>query len=97
MCQVVPFAGFILSLFYQYSWITEVLFSFEFDVLRAQAMLVHSLPMKSRERLVHDVMPYNSAIHAGLVHDVTDTDCMTQNGSAHGPVFATFKLFFFFF
>ena len=26
-----------------------------------------------------------------LAHDVTDTDCMTQNGSAHSHVSGTFK------
>ena len=34
----------------------------------------------------HDVED-PSALHANLVHDVTDTDCQTQNGRA----FATFK------
>ena len=33
------------------------------------AILVHSLTMKSRKRLAHDVM-YISATHAYLVHDV---------------------------
>ena len=28
-----------------------------------------------------------SATHAGLVHDVIDTRCWAQNGSAHGRVF----------
>ena len=31
------------------------------------------------------------ATHAGLVYDVTDTDSWTQNGSAHGRIFATFE------
>ena len=31
------------------------------------------------------------ATHAGLVHDVTDTDRPTQNDSAHGCLFATSK------
>ena len=31
------------------------------------------------------------ATHAGLVYDVTDTDCWAQNGSTRGCVFATFK------
>ena len=31
------------------------------------------------------------ATHAGLVHDVTDSDCSAQNGSFHGRVFATFS------
>ena len=34
---------------------------------------------------------YTPATHVGLVHDVTDTDYLTQNGRAQGRVFATFK------
>ena len=30
-------------------------------------------------------------IYADLAHDVTYTECLTQNGSACGPVFALFK------
>ena len=40
--------------------------------------------------LVYDVM-YTSVTHVGLIHDVTQTDYPTQNGSAHYRVFATFK------
>ena len=56
--------------------------------LQGAAMLVRSLLMKSRKRLVHDVM---SATHPCCVHDVTDTDYQTQNGGSYGRVFATFK------
>ena len=52
--------------------------------------LVHSLPMKSRKKLVHDATD-TCATRAGLVHDVTDTNWKTQNGSARGRIFATFK------
>ena len=53
-------------------------------------MFVHSLPMKSRERLAQDVVD-PCATHDGLVHDDTNTESQTQNGSAHGLIFATFK------
>ena len=47
-------------------------------------MVVRSLPMK-KEGLAHDVM-YSSPTVADLVHDVTDTDHRTQNGSIQGRV-----------
>ena len=61
-------------------------------------MLAQSLPTKSRKRLAHDLFA-TFATHAGLVHDITDTDCWAQNGSTHGHVFITlnfiFNLFFY--
>ena len=52
-------------------------------------MLGCSLPVKSRKRLAYDVID-TSATHASRVCDVTDTDCHTQNGSAHVHAFVTF-------
>ena len=42
--------------------------------------------------MAHD-LTYLCATHANLIHDVKDTHCQThtQNGGAHGCVFATFK------
>ena len=54
------------------------------------AMLVHSLPTKSRKQLARDVFK-SFATHSGLVYDVTDTDCCVQNGSTHDRVFTVFK------
>lgn len=34
---------------------------------------------------------YTSATRTDPVHDVTDTECRTQNGSAHRHIFLTFK------
>ena len=45
---------------------------------------------KEQKRQVHDVV-YISATSAGLVHDVTDTNCLAQNGDTHDRVFMTFK------
>ena len=53
-------------------------------------MLARSFPIKDRKRLAHDVIDA-CATHAGLSHDVTDTDCQTQLDSAQGRVFAIFK------
>ena len=43
----------------------------------AAGLLVHSSLMKSRKGLAHDVM-YTPATHAGLGHDIADTDCQTD-------------------
>ena len=54
--------------------------------------------MKNSNRFVYDVFD-TFATHAILVHDVSDIDCWTQNGSFHGRVFAAsrcrFNFFFF--
>ena len=50
--------------------------------------------MKSRKRLARDVFD-TFASYAGLVYDVTDTDCCAQNNSTHGHLFSTFKRRFF--
>ena len=63
---------------------------FIFATTLSAAILVRSLLMKSRKRLAHDVINI-SVTRAGLFHVVTDTDCRTQNDSAYGSVFATFK------
>ena len=52
-------------------------------------MLAHSLLMKSRK-----MCSVLSAMHAGHVCGVTNTDCLVQNGSVHGCVIVTFKCLF---
>ena len=47
--------------------------------------MTYTLPLQACN--VYDTF----AIHIGLVHDVTNTDCWAQNGSMHGHVVATFK------
>ena len=70
---------------------TEVLFCFEFQLLRAQPYLFALLiTNEEHKKGGYDVM-FTSVTHAGLVHDVADTDSQTENGSAHSRVFATFK------
>ena len=54
------------------------------------AMLIYSLPIKSRNRLDRDVFD-TSVTHADLFHDVADTDCQKENCSPHVRVFATCK------
>ena len=51
--------------------------------------LAHSL-VRNRKRLACDVQD-TSATHAGLIDNVTGTDCLSQNGSAQGHVFAILK------
>ena len=46
---------------------------------------------KRRDWLAGYVVMNTSAAHAGLVHDATDTDCQTPNGSNHNLVFVTFN------
>ena len=51
---------------------------FEFELTRlGAAMLLRSLPMKSRKRLAPDVCDTLISTHAGLAYssNVTDTDC----------------------
>ena len=52
------------------------MFCFQFRA----AMLVRSLPVKSRKSLAHAVGLFYTfaATPAGLVHDVTDTECWAQ-------------------
>ena len=59
-------------------------------------LLVHALPVKSRKRLAHDVTDSWVSL-VSVVHDVTNTDCQTQNGSSHSCASATLKCPFFFF
>ena len=55
--------------------------------------------MKGTKRLADDVTDI-FATHAGLVHNVTMTDCQTQNGSSHlhfpNSSSSFFSSFFFF-
>ena len=53
-------------------------------------MLVRSESPKREKRLAHNVTD-TCGTHAGLVHDVKDTDSLAQNGGTRSPVFATFK------
>ena len=90
--QIFLFAGFA-RLFYQH--LGNRLFSFFASNLTPPldaTILVRSLPMKSSNGLVRDVLD-TSVTHANLVQYVTDTDCKTQNGSAHGRVFVTYNIF----
>ena len=55
------------------------------------AMLVRSLPMKSRKRLACDVS-HTSATHAGHVYDVTDTQyCVHLKGQHPWSCFGDFE------
>ena len=50
------------------------------------AMMVPTLPMKSRKKLARDV--FNAFdTHVDLIYDVTDRDCSTQNGCTYGCLF----------
>ena len=55
------------------------------ELLKGAAMFARSLPVKSIKRLALDVIN-TSATHIGLVHDVTDKNCPTQNGITHSSV-----------
>ena len=70
-------------LFYQYVY-KESTFG---DQIRTwgTAMLVCSLPMKSRKRQARDVFDiFSHTWYTSLVQDITDSDCWPQNGSTHG-------------
>ena len=66
----------------------SVCFEFELTPL-GEAMLMRSLPMKSRKRLAPEVCDTLISTHAGLAYssNVTDTDCWAQNGSTGSSVF----------
>ena len=92
--QTFSFAG-LMWLFHLYLCNRSTFF-FQIWGLQGAAMLVHSLPMKSRQWVAHGI-PNTSAIRddpaiqADLVHDITDKDCQMQNGSTHSHVFVTFE------
>ena len=65
----------------QYSWSRNT-FLLQVWAPWGVALLVHCLPLKSRTRLACDVI-HASATYDDLVHDVTYTECQTQNGSTH--------------
>ena len=65
---------------------TEGLFLM-YSSLQGAAVLIRSLPLKSRKGLAHDVTIDTSATRAGLGHDVTD--CQTPL-SALRDVFSCF-------
>ena len=76
----------VLSIFVQPNHFSASKFSSQ-----GGAALVRSLSMNSGgKKMAYDVM-LNSATDAGLVHDVTNIDYQTQNGSGHGRLSATFK------
>lgn len=60
---------------------------------QGKATLVNVLPMKRTKRLACEAAN-TIPIHSDRFHDVTDTNCWAQNGSAHGCVFAIFKRWF---
>ena len=45
---------------------------------------------EGKRKLAHDKLD-TCAAHVGTAHDVTDTDCLPQNGSTHSRVFATLR------
>ena len=59
-------------------------------VPQGSAIVVCSLPMKSRKGLERYAVTYTVAAYADIVHDVKYTESQTQNGSAHAFVFRDF-------
>ena len=59
-------------------------------VPHSAAMFLRSLQLKSRERLA-SVATYTSATNSGRAHDVTCTDCQTQNDIADDRDVVTVK------
>ena len=49
------------------------------------------LEMESRKRFACDVL-HNFTTHSSIVYDVTDTDCLSENGSTHGRVYYGFQM-----
>lgn len=72
------------SVVYRYNRST---FSFEVWASQHEAVLVSSLPMKSRERWAYDM----KNISAKHVPHVTYTECQAQNDSIHGHILGTFR------
>ena len=68
-------------------------FCFQLEFLRAQPCRFRFTNDKQK-RLARDVIIHQYAAHAGLVNDVTDTDCWAQNGPAHMVEFLLLFLFF---
>ena len=91
---------FLIIFFYQYLYNSRStwLFCFDFELLTAQSywFALYRRRTTTTKKLTHDVM-YTSATLPGLVHDVTDKDCWTQSGSAHGPCFHDFMAVFSYF
>ena len=54
-------------------------------------MLVHSLPINRRNGLALDVFNTFAATQFGLVYDISNIGCWTQNDNSHGRIFVTFK------
>ena len=73
-------------LFYQYLF-NRITFLLEFRVPQGAAILVCSLPIKSRKRMARDLRN----ISAGYFNQ-PDTDCIAQSGRAHDRVVGTFNV-----
>ena len=69
----------------------EIFTGLKFELLEAQSFWFALYQQRETQKLVHDAL-CTYATHRGLVHDVTNTKCQAQNGSAHDRVFATFVL-----
>ena len=62
---------------------TPPVFLSEFELLRAQPCCSLFYRRRPEKGLAHDVFVF-FATHAGVAHDVTDTNCRAQNGGIHG-------------
>ena len=86
------FVGFVWS-FSQHLWNRSTFFASNFSSSRRGSLSSLFAKEEKKKRLAHDEADI-CATHAGFVHDVEDIDYQTQNGSACGHVFATFKRWF---
>ena len=67
--------------------------NFTFLAPRGPDTLIHSLPVKNRKWFVCELVLLLFATHAGLLHDIADTnDSWAKNGSTHGHVFCDFQI-----
>ena len=84
-----------LHLLFINSCAVEVLFfasNFSSSGLHGTAMVVYSLPIKSRTDKGWLVIVFDIFVrHSFLVRDITDTDCWAQNGSTHSCVLTAFR------
>ena len=92
--QMIPSPGFLYFLCSQYLYKRRDFFFLpQISAPWGAAMLVCSLPMKSRKGLA-PVMADIFATQASFAYDVTGTRCWAQNGSTHSCCcwgFLTFK------
>lgn len=69
-------------------------FGFDFELLNTHPCCFTSHQRRTKtnkQRLIREVSNI-SATHAGIVYDVTDTDCRSQNDSINCRIFATLLL-----